>query len=108
MAIFVDDPLWWRHERHWCHMVSNESYDELHEFAGTLGVPERGFHRDHYDIPVHVREAAIGLGALAVSSRELVRLLREAGLRASTRAVPRTQPIIVTCVGVSPRDRANP
>lgn len=81
VAILVDDLLWWRHDRHWCHMVSDRSHEELHVFAKVLGVPERGFHRDHYDIPSHIREAALDLGALAVSSRELVRRLREAGLR---------------------------
>lgn len=85
MAILVDDALWWRHERHWCHMVSDHSYDELHAFAQVLGVPERGFHRDHYDIPVHVRAVALEMGALAVPSRELVRRLRASGLRAVSR-----------------------
>lgn len=83
MAILVDDALWWRHDRHWCHLVSDESYDELHIFASALGVPERGFHRDHYDIPRALRDAAIEMGATAVSSRELVRRLRASGLRAA-------------------------
>lgn len=86
MAILVDDALWWRHERHWCHMVSDASHDELHAFAAALGVPTRGFHRDHYDIPVHVRQQALEMGATAVPARELVRRLREAGLRATPRS----------------------
>lgn len=89
MAILVDDPLWWRHERHWCHMVSDESLDELHLFAAALGVPERGFHRDHYDIPHSLRDVALEMGAVAVSSRELVRRLRASGLR----AVPRIRDV---------------
>lgn len=87
MAILVDDLLWWRHDRHWCHMVSDESFDELHVFAASLGVPQRGFHRDHYDIPGHVREVALSMGALAVPSRELVKRLRASGLRAAPRVV---------------------
>ena len=87
MAILVDDPLWWRHDRHWCHMVSDESIEELHLFAAALGVPERGFHRDHYDIPHSLRQTALEMGAVAVSSRELVRRLRASGLR----AVPRVR-----------------
>lgn len=86
MAILVDDALWWRHERHWCHMVSDASHDELHAFAAALGVPERGFHRDHYDIPLHLRQLALDMGAIAVPARELVRRLRESGLRAAPRA----------------------
>jgi hypothetical protein len=62
-------------------MVSDDCYDELHEFAAALGVPRRGFERDHYDIPEHLHDAAIAAGALLVSSRELVVRLSAAGLR---------------------------
>lgn len=62
-------------------MVSDDSLDELHCFAASIGVPERGFQGDHYDIPAHVREIAVTAGAWAVSSRELVTRLRAAGLR---------------------------
>ena len=62
-------------------MVSDRSFDELHEFAARLGVPRRGFDRDHYDIPAHLHEAAVAAGASLVSSKELVIRLRAAGLR---------------------------
>lgn len=62
-------------------MVSDVSLDELHLFAASIGVPERGFQGDHYDIPSHVREVAVGSGALEVTSRELVVRLRASGLR---------------------------
>jgi hypothetical protein len=81
MAILIDAPNWWHRERWWGHMVSDESYDELHAFAEGLGVPRRGFERDHYDIPAHLQPAAIEAGALLVSSKELVTRLRAAGLR---------------------------
>ncbi len=81
MAILIDPPEWWRHERWWGHMVSDVSYDELHAFAESLGVPRRGFDRDHYDIPSYVHPAAIEAGAELVASRELVRRLTAAGLR---------------------------
>ena len=81
MAILIDPPKWWHRERWWGHMVSDESYDELHEFAAALGVPARGFERDHYDIPEHLHDAAIAAGALIVTSRELVERLTGAGLR---------------------------
>lgn len=61
--------------------MSDESYDELHEFADRLGIPRRAFQGDHYDIPAHVREEAIALGAEVVDARILVRRLRAAGLR---------------------------
>jgi hypothetical protein len=62
-------------------MVSDRSYQELHEFASLLGIPRRAFHGDHYDVPGGYRERAIALGARPVTSRELVLRLREAGLR---------------------------
>lgn len=81
MTILVDDPIWpWRGYR-WAHMVSDHSYEELHEFASNLGIPRRGFQGDHYDIPDYMHQEAIDLGAILVNSRILVRRLREAGLR---------------------------
>ena len=62
-------------------MVSDTSYDELHAFAEGLGVPRRGFERDHYDIPAELHPDAIARGAELVSSKELVRRLTAAGLR---------------------------
>jgi hypothetical protein len=62
-------------------MVSDESLDELHGFAASIGVPWRAFGGDHYDLHVEGRLAAIDAGAAVVSSRELVARLRAAGLR---------------------------
>ncbi len=79
--ILVDDARWpWR-DRLWAHLVSDESYDELHRFAAGLDVPRRSFQGDHYDVPAEFRERAIELGAVAVTSRELLSRLRAAGLR---------------------------
>jgi hypothetical protein len=81
VAILVDQAIWpWRGMR-WAHLVSDESYDELHDFAARLGIPRRAFQGDHYDVPAHLRAEAIALGAEAVDARVLVRRLREAGLR---------------------------
>ncbi|MEI7507185.1 MAG: DUF4031 domain-containing protein [Actinomycetes bacterium] len=81
MAIYVDECRWWHKERHWCHMVSDVSLEELHAFAALLEIPERGFHRDHYDLPEAYREQAVALGATEVTSRELLHRMRAAGLR---------------------------
>lgn len=78
----------WR-GRLWSHLVSDSSYEELHEFAGGLGVPERGFDRDHYDIPEEYYDAAVAAGAEPVTSRELVRRLVAAGLRKRKRSQSR-------------------
>ncbi|MGK2929077.1 MAG: DUF4031 domain-containing protein [Acidimicrobiales bacterium] len=83
--ILVDPAVWpWRGHR-WAHLVSDESFEELHAFAARLDIPRRAFQGDHYDIPASLRERAIDLGAVPIDSRELVRRLRAAGLRRRTR-----------------------
>lgn len=86
MTILVDEPRWWHRGRKWCHLVSDESVDELHAFADRVGIPRRGFQGDHYDIPEEYRPDVVAAGALEVESRELVRRLRAAGLRLSPAA----------------------
>ncbi len=87
MSILVDGAVWPFRGDHWAHLISDTSYDELHAFAGELGIPRRGFQGDHYDVPSSLRELAIRNGAQAVSSRELLSRLLSSGLRA--RRVPR-------------------
>lgn len=65
----------------WAHLVSDASYDELHEFAERLGIPRRAFQGDHYDVPEDLRAEAIALGAAPVTGSELIRRLLAAGLR---------------------------
>lgn len=81
MPILVDAPVWPFRDRLWAHLVSDTSYTELHEFAGRLGLPERAFHRDHYDLPAERHAEAVDLGAVNVTGRELLAALRRAGLR---------------------------
>ncbi|MGH8829432.1 MAG: DUF4031 domain-containing protein [Jiangellaceae bacterium] len=88
--ILVDPPEWPGHGRLWSHLVSDESLPELHAFAAELGVPERGFERDHYDIPAVLYERAIAAGATPVSSREVVARLTVAGLRRRKQYGPAT------------------
>lgn len=88
MAVLVDDAIWrWRGDV-WAHLVSDHSYDELHAFAGRLGLRRAWFQGDHYDIPAHVRERAIMLGAEPVPARVLLRRLQRAGLRRPRRSSP--------------------
>lgn len=62
----------------WSHMVSDTSAEELHAFAARLGLkrewsqerPKSSAH--HYDIVPSKRALALRLGAVAVTSRELV------------------------------------
>ena len=81
MTVLVDAAIWPFEGRKWAHLVSDTSFEELHEFAEQLGIPRRAFQGDHYDVQTEYRDRAIALGAEAVPSRELVRRLRAAGLR---------------------------
>ena len=83
MAILVDEPLWWWRGQRWCHLVSDVSLAELHEFAAGVGIPARAFQGDHYDIPEDRRAEVLAAGAVPVPSRELLARLRAAGLRLS-------------------------
>jgi len=60
--------------------------DELHDLAARLDVPRRAFQGDHYDLDEERRAQAIDLGAVPVTSRELLARLRAAGLRLSPAA----------------------
>jgi len=62
----------------WCHMVSDVSEEELHAFAARIGLqrvwaqlrPKAS--AAHYDLVPWRRVKAVQLGAIEVSSRELV------------------------------------
>ena len=83
VTVIIDEPRWWFHDRHWSHLASDSDLDELHQFAEALGIPRRGFHGDHYDVPEDWYEQAVESGAVPTGSRELVRRLQAAGLRRS-------------------------
>lgn len=79
--IYVDAPTWPGHGRLWSHLISDTSFAELHAFAARVGLPERAFDGDHYDVVADRFAAVRGAGAQLVTSRQLVRLLVDAGLR---------------------------
>ena len=86
--ILIDPPNAAGHGRLWSHVASDTSYDELHVFARGLGIPQRGFDRDHYDVPSDRYDDVVAAGAVPVTSRELITRLRAAGLRRPKRALP--------------------
>ena len=51
MTILIDDARVPAHDRFWCHLASDTSFEELHAFVTPFGIPERGFDGDHYDVP---------------------------------------------------------
>jgi len=86
--VIIDPPNAAGHGRLWSHLASDTSFEELHAFARELGIPERGFDRDHYDVPSEYYDTAVAAGAVPVSSRDLVVMLVRAGLRRRKRARP--------------------
>lgn len=61
--------------------MSDRDLEELHAFAAALDMPARAFHGDHYDVPEEWFDEVCARGAVVVSSSEMVRRLRAAGLR---------------------------
>lgn len=63
-----------------CHMVA-DTLDELHAMAQALGLKRRWFQEHpalpHYDICQSKRAQAIGLGAVEIGRKELVKRIRE-------------------------------
>ncbi len=86
--ILIDEPTWPAHGTLWAHLVSDESYAELHAFATAAGLPPRSFDHDHYDVPRERWDDVVAQGALPVSARELLRRLQHAGLRVRQRDKP--------------------
>ena len=85
MAILIDPPRPEAHGRRWSHLVSDTSLDELHAFARAVGIPERGFEGDHYDVPEERYAAVVAAGARPVPARDLLRALQASGLRLQKR-----------------------
>lgn len=75
-----------------CHLLA-DTRDELHAMADALGVPRRFFQdhpwRWHHDLPEHLRDQAVELGAVEVTMHEVGALLRRrrAAAQASAAAV---------------------
>lgn len=88
MSVWIDPPTWSAHGRLWSHLASDTSYAELHTFADRARLPRQAFDRDHYDVPQQAYDALVAAGAQPVSSRELVRRLADAGLRARRACTP--------------------
>jgi hypothetical protein len=86
MTIFIDAPNWPGHDLYWSHLISDESFAELSEFADMLGIPRRAFDGDHYDIPAERFEECLAAGAIRCSSHDLVGKLTAAGLRRRKRS----------------------
>jgi hypothetical protein len=75
MTVYVDnEQITWRGKK-WCHLVA-DSLDELHAFAGGLGLRRAWFQDQasypHYDVTVSVRDRALALGASHGDRRTII------------------------------------
>ena len=61
----------------YCHLMTDNGLIELHEFAEKLGV-RRYFQNKprypHYDLSPNKRRLAVSLGAIEVSSEEMIKM----------------------------------
>lgn len=75
MPVYVDEAKHRFRRMIMCHMTA-DSLDELHAMADAIGIRRKWFQRrsvyPHYDICKHKRGLAVRLGAVEVTSRELV------------------------------------
>lgn len=79
--IYVDDIQSYPHTKlpyqRWCHMATDGDIEELHAMAERLGLRRSWFQRSpshpHYDLVPSKRVLALKLGAVAISTQELIR-----------------------------------
>lgn len=67
-----------RNGHRWCHMVADEAdCEELHAFAGKLGLKREWFQGDHYDLTPVKRVLAVRMGAVEVDRKGIVGIWRK-------------------------------
>lgn len=87
MTVYVDQAavLFKGKPRH--HMTA-DTLSELHAFAQRAGIRRCWYHpaagKPHYDVTDAQRETALALGAQAASSREVLRVARQAATHPET------------------------
>ena len=83
MTVYVDDAKNPYGRMKMSHMIA-DSLDELHRMATKIGIQLRHFQdKDipHYDVCQSKKKLAMQLGAVEVSSQELVRIARKGKFR---------------------------
>jgi Protein of unknown function (DUF4031) len=79
MAVYVDDAIWYRAGRKWCHLLADD-IDELHRFAAQIGINRLSFQAaattPHYDLTAFERAKALARGAIRCNRREIVMVRR--------------------------------
>lgn len=79
--VYVDSPIYSLGRMKMCHMLA-DSTDELLAMADAIGVNRQwlqhaGTPREHFDVCKSKREAAIKLGTIAVTGRDIARTIRK-------------------------------
>jgi hypothetical protein len=82
MTVYVDDMRKPYGRMVMCHMGA-DTLEELHEMADKIGVERRHFQGDHYDICRAKRGWAVRAGAVQITQREMVRIVRRRKLLVS-------------------------
>lgn len=81
MTIYVDSAQYSRGNTNkmFCHMVA-DTIEELHSFAESIGVKRCWYHSSskykHYDLNEDQRKVAVCSGAIEISSKELITLIK--------------------------------
>ncbi len=80
MAVYVDGlrDYGWRHGPS-CHLIA-DSVEELIEFAESMGMRREWFQAKstpHFDLTADGRTAAVAMGAIELTNRELIAKIRE-------------------------------
>lgn len=78
MSVYVDDARNRFGRMIMCHMVA-DTVSELHDMAAAIGMRQAWFQPKsfpHYDVSLSRREVAVGLGAVEVTQRGIVGVIR--------------------------------
>lgn len=78
--IYIDRLRFYENYGYAAHMISDVSIEDLHNFAKENGIHKRFYHSSkkhpHYDIIAENYNRAIKGGAVVVSSKEIIRILK--------------------------------
>lgn len=80
MTVYVDDMRAKYGRMIMCHMLADTD-DELHAMAEKIGIARKwhqhpGTDRNHYDICMSKRKMAVDLGAVEITMRDAVRIMK--------------------------------
>lgn len=82
MTVYVDDAaIPYRRGMVMCHMAADTT-EELTDMAARIGLriswlQDEGTYREHFDVSLTKRRMAVSEGAVEVTRRELVEIMRE-------------------------------